>query len=169
MRTTTFALGALLLAACAPQAQTPAPAAAPEASVALGRHLVLIGGCNDCHTPGYAESNGAAPAEAMWLAGAPVGYRGPWGVSFPSNLRLTVDGMSEDDWAASLKTRVGLPPMPWASLRAMDEVELRSLYRYIKSLGPAGQTVPGAIPPGAPINAPSFYFVPLAPGERSPQ
>lgn len=26
-----------------------------------GRYVVTIGSCNDCHTPGYAQSGGQAP------------------------------------------------------------------------------------------------------------
>ena len=35
---------------------------------ARGRYLVEIGGCNDCHTPGYAMSGGKVP-EKQWLVG----------------------------------------------------------------------------------------------------
>ena len=51
-----------------------------------GRYLVVLGGCNDCHTPGYAASGGATP-EAQWLLGDALGYLGPWGTTYPSNLR----------------------------------------------------------------------------------
>ncbi|MGE3143137.1 MAG: cytochrome C [Hyphomonadaceae bacterium] len=155
---------AFALGACAPQQ---AATGADAASVEAGRHLVLVGACNDCHTPGYAEANGAVP-EAQWLTGTPVGFRGPWGVSYPANLRNVVAAMSEDEWAQSLKARTGLPPMPWGALNAMDETELRSLYRFIKSLGPGGEDMPTALPPGEPVRTPTFWFVPLAPGERSP-
>ncbi|HTG73952.1 MAG TPA: cytochrome C, partial [Terriglobia bacterium] len=32
--------------------------AAPNAQVERGRYIVEIGGCNDCHTAGYAEAGG---------------------------------------------------------------------------------------------------------------
>lgn len=35
-----------------------------------------------------------------------------------------------------------LPPMPWYNVRAMDETDLRSLYRYLLSLGEPGKPVP---------------------------
>lgn len=81
-----------------------------EAVIERGRYLVEIGGCNDCHSPGYAESNGQMP-ESTWLQGSPVGFSGPWGVSYPSNLRLLVNGMNLDTWLKRLDVG-GLPPMP---------------------------------------------------------
>ncbi len=44
-----------------------------------GRYLVKIGGCNDCHTPGYVEQlmmTGKAMPEADWLMGSDVGFAG---------------------------------------------------------------------------------------------
>src|SRR5215510_10111310 len=37
---------------------------AAQSQIDAGRYLVKIGGCNDCHTPGYVMTNGASPAEA---------------------------------------------------------------------------------------------------------
>lgn len=37
-----------------------------------GRYLVMIAGCNDCHTPGFAQKGEATP-ETEWLAGDSVG------------------------------------------------------------------------------------------------
>jgi mono/diheme cytochrome c family protein len=62
---------------------------AADSQIDAGRYLVKIGGCNDCHTPGFAMTNGASPAEPEWLTGDGVGFSGPWGVSYPANLRLS--------------------------------------------------------------------------------
>ena len=59
-------------------------------SVERGQYLVQIGGCNDCHTAGYAEKAGNVP-ESEWLIGAPVGFKGAWGTSYAANLRLTLE------------------------------------------------------------------------------
>ena len=42
--------------------------AADADSIERGRYLVIISGCNDCHTPGYAPSNGQTD-ESLWLTG----------------------------------------------------------------------------------------------------
>ena len=64
-----------------------APGAKADASsLARGKYLVTIGGCNDCHTAGYAMTNGKVP-EKDWLAGDRLGWRGPWGTTYAVNLR----------------------------------------------------------------------------------
>jgi hypothetical protein len=118
--------------------------------IEAGRYLVKVGGCNDCHTPQYAMTNGAEPPEAEWLKGSTEGHTGPWGTSYGKNLRLTVAGHSEDEWVHLLSTGASLPPMPWPSVRAMSDADKRAVYRYIKSLpGDAGGPAPAGTPPGA--------------------
>ena len=56
-----------------------------DADVARGRYLVKITGCNDCHTGEYPEKAGAIP-EREWLTDVPVGFQGPWGTTYPTNL-----------------------------------------------------------------------------------
>jgi len=112
-----------------------------------GRYVVEIGGCNDCHTAGYAEAGGKA-SEADRLKGDTLGYRGPWGTTYPTNLRLSLSKMIEDEWVKYAKGLMTRPPMPWFNLRAMAEADLRALYEYVKSLpGAPGSTAPGFLPP----------------------
>jgi mono/diheme cytochrome c family protein len=131
------------------------------ASIERGRYLVRTSGCNDCHTPGYAEAAGNLP-ESQWLTGLRVGFQGPWGVSYPANLRLTMRQLSEDQWLASARAP-RLPPMPWFSLRDMSDDDLRAMYRFVRSLGEAGQPVPAAMPPGSKATTPVIVFVPQTP------
>ena len=135
--------------------------ATPEAA---GRYLVLLGGCNDCHTDSYAESGGKQPAESEWMTGSAVGFMGPWGTSYPVNLRLYYQKLSEDEWVQMARVVVGRPPMPYPSLHAMSDEDLRALYRYIRSLGPKGVEAPDALPPGEKPKTPVFPFVPVMPG-----
>lgn len=130
-----------------------------EASPSAGKYLVRTSGCNDCHTPGYSQSGGSIPLD-QWLTGNPVGYRGPWGTTYASNLRLYVAPMSEEDWVKVMRARNDKPPMPWTSLHAMNDHDLRSIYRFIKSLGPAGGPSSKDVPPGV---EPQTPFVTLAP------
>lgn len=46
-----------------------------------------IAGCNDCHRPGYIQTGSKVP-EKQWLTGDQLGWRGPWGTTYPGNLRL---------------------------------------------------------------------------------
>lgn len=114
--------------------------------LAAGKYLVQVGGCNDCHTPGWMQNPGKIP-ESQWLTGVPVGWRGPWGTTYAANLRQFVQTLDEDAWVKMARTRKSHPPMPWSVLNDMTEPDLRVLYQYIKHLGPAGETMPAYVPP----------------------
>jgi mono/diheme cytochrome c family protein len=131
--------------------------AADSASVERGRYLVTIGGCNDCHTPGYAPSGGQTD-EALWLTGDSFGWRGPWGTTYPSNLRLLMQTLSEEQWLNMAKTLKTKPPMPWFNLNKMADDDLRAVYRYVRHLGPAGEAAPAYVPPDREPNPPYAVF-----------
>ena len=147
--TLAFAVVSWFVVSAAAQAASPGPRAKSPSRKDLdrGRYMVIIGGCNDCHTDGYAPNNGKVP-ESVWLLGSGVGFRGPWGTTYAPNLRLTLSKMSETAWikyAQSLQTR---PPMPWFNLNVTTASDLRAMYRFVKSLGPVGQPAPPYVPRG---------------------
>ena len=111
-----------------------------------GRYLLRIAGCNDCHTPGYQQSAGAVD-ESQWLTGDAIGWQGPWGVTYPPNLRLFVQNVTVAQWLQAAR-RPMRPPMPWFALRDMTDEDLAAIYHYIRSLGPAGAPAPTYLPPG---------------------
>ena len=119
---------------------------ADDAQVKRGRYLVQIGGCNDCHTAGYAPSGGKVP-EAQWLLGDALGWNGPWGTTYATNLRLYMQDLTEDQWVKKAKALNARPPMPWFNVRDMTTADLRAMYRYIRHLGPAGKPAPAYLPP----------------------
>ncbi len=125
--------------------------AAKRQLVERGRYVVKIAGCNDCHTPGYAMSDGNVP-EAEWLTGDRLGWRGPWGTTYPPNLRRTMAQLSEADWLKLAHNASFRPPMPSPSLRHMSDGDLRAIYHYVRSLGAGGGDVPAYVPPdGSPV------------------
>ena len=121
---------AISVGACAPQ-QATSPYISAGTPETAGKYMVIMGGCNDCHTVGWDESGGNKPVED-WLTGNPVGFRGPWGTTYPSNLRLFVQQLSEDNWVNMLHTRSDFPPMPWANTHQVSDQDLRASYRFIK-------------------------------------
>lgn len=149
--------GCMLLVACQPEqekAASPDLSGAPRvlaaSDIEAGRYRVATSGCNDCHTPMYARTNGAQPPESEWLRGSSEPHTGPWGTSYGKNLRLTVAERSEDEWVELLSSGSSLPPMPWPSVRNMSDYDKRVIYRYIKSLpGDLGRPAPPPLPPGA--------------------
>ena len=159
-------LFSLLMALVACQSETPRTVAslpAPASSdtdllTARGEYLVRVAGCNDCHTPGYAQAGGKIDT-SDWLVGSPMGFHGPWGTTYPSNLRLRMQQLSEAQWmeySANLRTR---PMMPDFAVRAMTEDDRRAIYRFVHALGAAGQPAPEALPPGQIPPAPYFGMV----------
>jgi mono/diheme cytochrome c family protein len=126
--------------------------------VERGRYMVTIGGCNDCHTAGYAQSERNVPEE-QWLTGDSVGWRGPWGTTYPPNLRLYMQDLSEDQWVARVRELRARPPMPWFNLNRMTDEDLRAVYQFIRSLGPAGEPAPSYLPPDQEPPPPYFTQV----------
>ncbi len=117
-----------------------------DSTLERGRYVITISGCNDCHTAGFAVSEGNVP-EDQWLTGDSFGWRGPWGTTYGPNLRLFVAGLSEDEWVTAAKTLVRRPPMPWFNLNKTNEEDLRAMYQFIRSLGEPGEPAPAYIPP----------------------
>src|SRR5678815_3209959 len=105
----------------------------PDPLLKRGRYLVLTGGCNTCHTSVYGVLGGNIPEED-WLMGDKVGWRGVWGTTYATNLRLYMQDMSEDDWVRRGRNLSARPPMPWFAIQAMTDDDLRALYRYVLSL-----------------------------------
>lgn len=133
--------------------------AAGDVSVEEGLRLATIGGCHDCHTEGFAESGGQVdPAKA--LKGTHVGYQGPWGTTYPANLRLVLASMSEDEFVSYSRALKSKPPMPWFGLHAMTDNELRSIFQYVKSLGEPGEAAPDYVKPGEAPKTPYIVFAP---------
>jgi len=154
------------------RAQNAAATAKPEeikpkvtaaSAVQAGKYLVLVGGCNDCHTAGYMQQGRAIP-EDQWLTGMPVGFRGPWGTTYGSNLRTFV-GMftSPEMFILMTRARNGRAPMPWESLHAMSDDDLKAIYAYIKSLPVKGDPMPMFVGPGEEPKTPYFVFDPQPP------
>jgi mono/diheme cytochrome c family protein len=127
----------------------PATAATTEdaarAAIDRGRYMVLTGHCNNCHTASFAAKQGQVPEEE-WLLGNPVGFRSAAGTTYGSNLRISIQNFTEDQWVTYAKRTKPRPPMPWWSLQSTTEPDLRAMYRYIRHLGSAGKPAPDFVP-----------------------
>jgi mono/diheme cytochrome c family protein len=126
-------------------------------SVERGRYLARIAGCNDCHTPGYSQSGGKTP-ESQWLTGDRLGWHGPWGTTYPANVRLAMAKMSEQEWVHFARNTQLRPPMPWFALRDMSTDDLLALHRFVRQLGPVGEPAPAYLPPTQTPQGPVVRF-----------
>ncbi|MEJ2725453.1 MAG: hypothetical protein P8175_12565 [Deltaproteobacteria bacterium] len=126
--------------------------------VSQGRYLVMMSGCNDCHTRGYLQLEGKVP-EPDWLTGTTVGWHGAWGTTYPINLRLFMQYLSEDAWIEFSRSTKSRPAMPWWVLHEMKEQDLRAISLFIKNLGPKGVNAPAYLPPNQKPKPPYFDFV----------
>lgn len=141
---TLAAIAAAACIVCAAEAADSTSGTLP-AEVSRGKYLVQIAGCNDCHTAGYAETGGKVE-ESKWLLGDRLGWRGPWGTTYATNLRLAVKDMTADQFVARARSPLR-PPMPWFNLAAMRDGDVKAIHAYLKHLGPAGEPAPEYLPP----------------------
>jgi hypothetical protein len=106
--------------------------------------------------------NGNVP-ESDWLTGEALGFRGPWGTTYAPNLRLFIKDMAENDFVMIVKNRSTRPPMPWPSLHAMSDRDLRALYAFLKSLPTKGERAPDYVAPGEEPKTPYLSWEPIFP------
>ena len=130
-----IALFGLAVLALALLAREGASSRTVDPLIARGRYLVAFGECNDCHTPGWRQSDGTVPV-ARWMVGSNVGIRQDWGTSYPANVRVYFSKISEAQWLTEVNTRGG--QMQWHDLRQLTTNDRRAIYRFIHSLGPKG-------------------------------
>ena len=143
--------------------------AAERASVERGKYLVNLGGCTDCHTPGYFFG---MPDEARQLGGSEVGFEIPGlGVFHGPNLTPDQDtglgGWSAADIVRAIQTgtrpdgRILAPIMPWHAFAELTSEDAQSIAAFLRSLPPVSNKVPG---PFGPSDTPtSFVFRVVAP------
>lgn len=142
-------------------AATATAAKTPEERIALGAHLAVVTGCNDCHTPGGLYG---APDMNRTLAGSELGWAGPWGTSYATNLTPDVEtgigSWNEEQIVAALRTGQRpdgspiLPPMPWPNFAQFTDEEAYALAAYLKSLPPVRHAKPKNLPPGTQATGP---------------
>jgi mono/diheme cytochrome c family protein len=122
-----------------------------------GHYLVMIAGCNDCHTPGYLLSEGKVP-EKLWLTGDRFGWKGPWGTTYAPNLRIFINAMTERQWIKTARTLKARPPMPWFDVNIMKKEDLKAIYQYVRFLGASGDPAPAYLPPDQEPTTPYALF-----------
>ena len=102
-----------------------------------GRQVIANMGCNSCHTQDYMIKRSNTPEED-WLLGSTLGFHGTYGTAYPTNLRLLLNNMTEDEWLVLAKQMREDSPMAWIMLSTTVDQDLRAIYKFVKQLGPKG-------------------------------
>lgn len=147
------------------------PARADDAQIARGKYLVSLGGCHDCHTPGYFLGK---PDFEHALSGSEVGFLIPdVGVFHGRNLtpdaETGIGSWSADDIVKAIRTgerpdgRILAPIMPWKNLAVLTDEDAYAIAAYLKSLPPVKNAVPG---PFGPEEKPTGYVMAIQPPQQ---
>ena len=112
-----------------------------------GRQVIQTMGCNSCHTQDYMIKRSNIPEED-WLLGSTLGFYGTYGTAYPTNLRLLLNNMTEDEWLALAKQMRDDSPMAWVMLSTTVDQDLRAIYKFVKNLGPKGTPALSRLPAG---------------------
>ncbi len=137
-----------------------------EDLVERGKYIATIGGCLDCHTPGYFFGK---PDMTRYLGGSDVGFKvGDLGVFVGPNLtpdKETGLGNWSDEQIEKVLTtgerpdgRILAPIMPWRALAHLTKPDLAALVAYLRSLPPVSHKVPG---PFGPKEQPPIFVMQL--------
>jgi len=142
--------------------------AAADPQTDRGKYLVSLGGCNDCHTPGYFLGK---PDFSRALGGSEVGFELP-GLGVFHGPNLTPDKETGlGNWtpqeivAAITKGerpdgRELAPIMPWKSFAVLTKDDALAIAAYLKSLPPVKNKVPG---PFGPSETPTSFVMKVVP------
>lgn len=145
-----------------------APSLADDATVARGKYLVTLGGCQDCHTPGHFFGK---PDAARVLGGSEVGFEIPGlGVFYGPNLTpdkaTGLGGWTDAQIIAAFRTgarpdgRTLAPIMPWRALAVLTDQDAAAIVAFLRSLPPVSNMVPG---PFGPTQTPTSFVMKIVP------
>jgi mono/diheme cytochrome c family protein len=164
---------AIVGAAAVTAAATLLPKARAESQVERGHYLVVVGGCDDCHTPGVFLGK---PDATKYLAGSDVGFEIPGLGVFPGrnispDKETGIGSWTDEQIATALTTGVRpdgrqlAPIMPYAALARMTKEDVAAVVAYLRSIPPVKNLVAGPFKPGEKVS--SFTFRVLPPGETA--
>jgi mono/diheme cytochrome c family protein len=162
-------LGVALCAAAFAAALSSSDAAGrSDRQVKRGQYLVELGGCFDCHTPGYFLGK---PDMARFLGGSDVGFYIPhagtfYGPNLTPDKETGLGNWSAAQIVAALQTgkrpdgRLLAPVMPWRALAKLTKTDAYAIAAYLKTLPAVSNKVPG---PFGPDQAPSSFALKVVP------
>lgn len=149
------------------------PKAHAETPIERGHYLVVIAGCNDCHTPGFFLGK---PDPAKYLGGSDVGFEIP-GLGVFNGRNITPDketgiGSWTDEQVATAITtgrrpdgRQLAPIMNYPAFVNMTKDDVKAVVAYLRSIPAVNNKVPGPYKPGEKVTIFTFRIEP--PGQTA--
>jgi mono/diheme cytochrome c family protein len=143
---------------------------AQQSQAGLGKYLVTLGSCTDCHTPGYFFGK---PDMARYLGGSEVGFEIP-GLGVFHGPNLTPDNETGiGNWTvAQIVTAIQAgkrpdgrelaPIMPWRAFANMTKDDATAIAVFLKSIPSVKNKVPG---PFGPNDKATQFVMKVVPGE----
>lgn len=172
MKRASMAIAVAAVAAVA-GATTLLPSARAESPVERGAYLVVVAGCNDCHTPGFFFGK---PDKDKFLGGSDVGFEIP-GLGVFNGRNITPDketglgAWTDEQIAAAITTgkrpdgRQLAPIMNYAAFTHMTKEDVAAVVAYLRSVPPVHNKVPGPFKPGEKVSIFTFRIEP--PGQMA--
>jgi mono/diheme cytochrome c family protein len=136
--------------------------------IARGKYLVNLGGCNDCHTPGYFLGK---PDMARFLGGSEVGFELP-GLGVFHGPNLTPDketglgGWTDEQVMTAFQKgarpdgRMLAPIMPWHAFANLTPEDAQAIVAFLRSIPPVKNRAPG---PFGPTETPTSFVMKVVP------
>ena len=148
-------------------------ASANDAQIARGKYLVTLGGCNDCHTPGYFFGK---PDMSRFLGGSDVGFEIPGqgvfvGPNITSDKKTGIGSWTSEQIVKAIQVgerpdgRILAPIMPWHALATLTADDAMAIAAFLQSLNPVSNQIRGPFKPGEKVSTFMFRIVP--PGETA--
>jgi mono/diheme cytochrome c family protein len=172
MRLRIFAGAAVSLAAIA-AAVSLSPKAHAESPVERGSYLVVVAGCNDCHTPGFFFGK---PDKDKFLGGSDVGFEIP-GLGVFNGRNITPDketgigAWTDEQIATAITTgkrpdgRQLAPIMNYAAFTHLTKEDVAAVVAYLRSIPAVHNQVAGPFKPGEKVSIFTFRIEP--PGQTA--
>jgi len=143
-------------------------AMADNAQIARGKYLVTLGGCNDCHTPGYFRGQ---PDMSRFLGGSDVAFEIPGlgvfvGPNITPDKETGIGNWSRDQIVTAIQTgkrpdgRILAPVMPWHAYGQLTADDAQAIAAFLQSLEPLSHKVPKPVTPGEKVSTFMLRIVP---------